>query len=166
MRYEHLPKIALCCLLGASFVMGCRPIDSNTTGGGISRSNSNSDSNSDSDEDGDRPVQAETPAKDQADGPAAPPTGSEAEQIKAGKMIFVKASCWGCHPHGENSMNGDKPLKGANFKRKYKTDNELTVVIRRGNEKMGMPPFPQSKLSDGDLKQIIVFVRSLSSDLR
>ena len=84
------------------------------------------------------------------------------EQIKAGKMLFVKATCWGCHPHGENSMNGDKPLKGPRFAKKYQSDEELMQTIRRGSVKRGMPPFPVEKLSEQDLKQIVVFIRSLS----
>ena len=82
-------------------------------------------------------------------------------QIKAGKMLFVKATCWGCHPHGENSMNGDKPLKGPRFTKKYQNDEELMQTIRRGSVKRGMPPFPVEKLSEQDLKQIVVFIRSL-----
>jgi len=89
---------------------------------------------------------------------------SDVSRIKRGKMLFVKATCWGCHPHGDNAVNGDKPLKGANFCRKYKTDAELAIVIRRGNEKAGMPPFPPGKLNEPDLKQIIFFVRSLSAN--
>lgn len=85
-----------------------------------------------------------------------------ADEIKAGKMLFVKASCWGCHPHGENSMNGDKPLKGPRFSKKYRSDEELMQAIRRGSVTRGMPPFPVEKLSEKDLKQIVVFIRSLS----
>ena len=85
-----------------------------------------------------------------------------AATIKAGKMLFVKATCWGCHPRGENSMNGDKPLKGPRFAKKYQSDEELMQAIRRGSVKKGMPPFPVEKLSEQDLKQIVVFIRSLS----
>lgn len=85
-----------------------------------------------------------------------------AEEIKAGKMLFVKATCWGCHPHGENSMNGDKPLKGPRFAKKYQSDDELMAAIRRGSVTRGMPPFPVEKLSEQDLRQIVVFIRSLS----
>ena len=88
------------------------------------------------------------------------------EAIKAGKMLFVKATCWGCHPHGENSLNGDKPLKGPRFAKKYQSDDELMATIRRGSVTRGMPPFPVEKLSEQDLRQIVVFIRSLSSSAK
>lgn len=88
------------------------------------------------------------------------------EEIKAGKMLFVKATCWGCHPHGDNSLNGDKPLKGPRFAKKYQSDEELMATIRRGSVTRGMPPFPSEKLSEQDLKQIVVFIRSLTCSVK
>ena len=82
-------------------------------------------------------------------------------QVKEGKKLFVKATCWGCHPHGENAMHGDKPLKGPAFSKRFKSDEEIAAFVRRGS-KFGMPPFPKSKLSDNDLHGIIVYIRSLS----
>jgi len=91
------------------------------------------------------------------------PVASDKKVIIArGKMLFVKASCWGCHPHGENSLNGDKPLKGPGFEKRYKSDQSIIDFVRHGSPDFGMPPFPREKLSDGDLKTIIVFIRSLS----
>jgi mono/diheme cytochrome c family protein len=94
-------------------------------------------------------------------------TMSEKEKQKAlmvnrGKTIFVKATCWGCHPHGENSLHGDKPLKGPGFEKKYKSDKSIIDFVRKGSPNAGMPPFTREKLSDDDLKAVIVFIRSLS----
>lgn len=88
--------------------------------------------------------------------------GGEANQQLL-KMAFVKASCWGCHPHGENSLNGDHPLKGPGFLKAYPDDKSLAEFIRRGNQEKGMPAFPPERLSDKDLKLVIGFIRSLSS---
>jgi hypothetical protein len=87
-----------------------------------------------------------------------------AEEIKKGKMLFVKATCWGCHPRGDNSLNGDKPLKGPGFTRRYKDDEDIVKMVRAGSVTRGMPPFPEEKLSSKDLAQIIIFIRSLSND--
>ncbi len=154
-------KIWLCCLISSGFAMGCHQISAapkkidekskqvpvKAMPVGQSGSAISNKVNS---------------ATGSTNGNTAGNTTSNAA-IKASKMVFVKATCWGCHPHGGNSMNGDKPLKGPGFVKKYKSDIELAAVIRRGNEKMGMPPFPPEKLTDSDLKQVIVFVRSLST---
>jgi len=86
------------------------------------------------------------------------------QTIRRGKIIFVKATCWGCHPHGENSLHGDKPLKGPAFAKKYRSDQSIIDFVRKGSPNEGMPPFPKDKLSDQDLKSVIVFIRSLSTD--
>jgi mono/diheme cytochrome c family protein len=83
--------------------------------------------------------------------------------INQGKTIFIKATCWGCHPHGENSLHGDKPLKGPAFEKKYKRDQSIVDFVRKGSPDAGMPPFPKDKLSDNDLKNVIVYLRSLSA---
>jgi mono/diheme cytochrome c family protein len=59
-------------------------------------------------------------------------------------------------------MNGDKPLKGPSFQKKYPTDEALTQFIRKGNPDYGMPAFPRENLSDNDLKLIIGYIRSLT----
>jgi len=78
------------------------------------------------------------------------------------KMAFVKGSCWGCHARGENAINGDKPLKGSLFLRKYPDDIGLAATIRKGFPKKGMPSFAKERLSDADLALIIKYIRSLT----
>jgi mono/diheme cytochrome c family protein len=87
---------------------------------------------------------------------------SDPASLERGKVLYIKATCWGCHPHGDNSMNGDKPLKGPSFQKKYPTDEALTQFIRKGNPDYGMPAFPRENLSDNDLKLIIGYIRSLT----
>lgn len=82
-------------------------------------------------------------------------------EIRRGKDLFVKATCWGCHAHGDNAMHPDKPLKGPAFEKQFQNDEEIVKFVRKGS-KFGMPPFPKSKLSDSDLQSIIVYIRSLS----
>jgi mono/diheme cytochrome c family protein len=88
-------------------------------------------------------------------------SGGENPQLL--KMAFVKASCWGCHPHGDNSLNGDHPLKGPGFQKNFPDDKTLAEFIRRGKQEKGMPAFPPERLSDKDLKLVIAYIRSLSS---
>lgn len=78
------------------------------------------------------------------------------------KMAFVKGSCWGCHARGENAINGDKPLKGILFAKKYPEDGRLAAAIRAGFPNKGMPRFPKERLSDADLALIIKYIRSLT----
>ena len=93
----------------------------------------------------------------------APKVGQKEMEIARGKMLFVKATCWGCHPHGENSLHGDKPLKGPWFEKTFKSDKDIADFVRKGSPEAGMPPFSKEKLSDSDLKSVIVFIRSLSA---
>lgn len=90
-------------------------------------------------------------------------TTSGGENPQLLKMAFVKASCWGCHPHGDNSLNGDHPLKGPGFQKNFPDDKTLAEFIRRGKQEKGMPAFPPERLSDKDLKLVIAYIRSLSS---
>lgn len=84
--------------------------------------------------------------------------------IDKGKMAFVKGTCWTCHSNGGNSLNGDKPLKGARFLKKYPDDAKLMEFIRKGSAQRGMPSFPKEKISDEQLKLIVGYIRSLKAN--
>lgn len=90
-------------------------------------------------------------------------TDNNGKAIDKGKMAFVKGTCWTCHVAGGNSLNGDKPLKGARFTKKYPDDAKLMEFIRKGSAQRGMPSFPKEKISDEQLKLIVGFIRSLST---
>jgi len=87
---------------------------------------------------------------------------AKSDPVKKGKMAFVKASCWGCHAHGENALNQDRPLKGAAFLKRYPNDQKIRAFVRKGSLRRGMPAFSKERLSDRDLDSIIVFIRSLT----
>lgn len=83
--------------------------------------------------------------------------------VESGRLLFIKSTCWSCHPRGDNSLNGDKPLRGSGFQKKYPTDESLMQFIRKGNPDYGMPAFSKETISDKDLKLIVCFIRSLSA---
>jgi mono/diheme cytochrome c family protein len=82
--------------------------------------------------------------------------------ITAGKLVFHRASCAMCHPGGGNVVNPNKPLKGAAFAQKYKSDQELQRVIRQGVKNTSMPPFDKQTLNDADLLNLIAYIRSFT----
>jgi mono/diheme cytochrome c family protein len=95
-----------------------------------------------------------------AQGPAACQAPPSAQP--SARMAFVKAGCWGCHPGGDNAVNGDKPLKGQAFLQKYASDQSLETAIRKGVPAKGMPAYGKAKISDGDMKLILGYIRSLT----
>jgi mono/diheme cytochrome c family protein len=82
--------------------------------------------------------------------------------LENGKKLFTKATCVGCHPRGENSLNGDRPLKGAAFLKRYQNPKAFIDFVRQGSPERGMPKFPASKLSDEELKNILAYVRTFT----
>lgn len=82
-----------------------------------------------------------------------------------GKKLFEKATCAGCHPAGENLLHPSKVLKGPSFAQRYKLDADLVKVIRNGVPNTGMPAFSKEQLSEGEVKDIIAYIRSLTPAL-
>jgi mono/diheme cytochrome c family protein len=85
------------------------------------------------------------------------------ERLALGQELFRKATCIGCHARGENALNGDKPLKGQAFLKKFQNDQAFIDFVRRGSPERGMPPFSAQRLSDEDLKNILFYVRTFST---
>jgi mono/diheme cytochrome c family protein len=83
-------------------------------------------------------------------------------QIAAGKRIFERQTCEGCHPGGGNSLNPTKPLKGAQFLARYKDDASMEKVIRTGFPNFGMPPNAKDAIDDKEMKSLIIYIRSLT----
>lgn len=97
------------------------------------------------------------PALTQAKLPA-PGAGNVANGMK----LFRQNNCSMCHPGGENNLNPLKPLKGPGFLKKYPTDAAVCQQVRKGSVGTGMPPFPKSQITDGELRDIIAYIRSLT----
>ncbi|HEY9754862.1 MAG TPA: c-type cytochrome [Oculatellaceae cyanobacterium] len=79
-----------------------------------------------------------------------------------GQQVFQKNSCVMCHPGGENTMEPEHRIKGKAFQAKYSDDAVLESTIRKGFARDGMPSFPKSAINDGDMADLIAYVRSLS----
>ncbi|MBS1953102.1 MAG: c-type cytochrome [Cyanobacteria bacterium SZAS-4] len=79
-----------------------------------------------------------------------------------GEKVFRKAYCAGCHAGGNNAMMPDKPIKGEAFTRKYKDDAILEQTIRKGFPEDGMPAFGKDQISESQMKDLILYIRSLT----
>ncbi len=82
--------------------------------------------------------------------------------VANGLKLFRQNNCSMCHPGGENNLNPLKPLKGPGFLKKYPTDALVCQQVRKGSVGTGMPPFPKSQITDGELRDIIAYIRSLT----
>ncbi len=87
---------------------------------------------------------------------------SQKGDVDRAKLAYIQATCWSCHPRGENSINGDRPLKGAAFLKRFPDDASLAAFIRKGAEEKGMPAFAEDRLSDKNLDLVIAYIRSLT----
>lgn len=83
--------------------------------------------------------------------------------VQRGEKVFKKAYCEGCHAGGYNAMRPDKPIKGNAFLQKYKDDQLLESTIRKGFPDEGMPAFGKDQISESQMKDLILYIRSLSS---
>ncbi|MBX9719796.1 MAG: c-type cytochrome [Candidatus Obscuribacterales bacterium] len=94
------------------------------------------------------------------------PTASTPEQIAKGKKVFDEMQCFTCHADGGNVINPSKPIKGAEFLKKYSDDNQIADVIRRGVPGTAMPGYASNRLTDDDLGAMIVYIRSLTPEVK
>ena len=63
--------------------------------------------------------------------------------------VLLKENCAVCHPNGGNIVNPNKPLKGAQTLNTFET---FLSWIRKPVQPM--PPFPSSKISDQQAKEL------------
>jgi len=82
--------------------------------------------------------------------------------VVAGKRVFVRLNCEGCHLNGNNLLRTERPIKGAEFQKRYKDDASLEQTIRHGFPSEGMPAFPKHVVNDQDMKALMAYVRSLT----
>ncbi len=84
--------------------------------------------------------------------PAAP------KEFLAGAKIF-KARCSGCHPGGGNIIVSNLPLKGAPELAGYSSFAAFIRNPRMPDGSRGiMPPFPESRISDQQAKEIYQYI--------
>lgn len=94
------------------------------------------------------------------------PTASTPENIGKGKKVFEEMMCFTCHADGGNVINPSKPIKGAQFAKKYSEDKQIADVIRRGVPGTAMPGYARNRLTDDDLGAMIVYIRSLTPETK
>jgi mono/diheme cytochrome c family protein len=99
------------------------------------------------------------------------PKGSLTDGNSARGKVLYQQHCSGCH--GESGQGDGPGAKNINPKpidhtnRQYMAsldDRHLFTVVRRGGKDIGrpaMPPFPN--LSDTEIKDLIAYMRSISS---
>jgi mono/diheme cytochrome c family protein len=80
-----------------------------------------------------------------------------------GERIFKKAYCIGCHAGGGNALMPDKPIKGKAFSDRYVQDSLLEQTIRKGFPASGMPEFGKDQISERQMKDLILYIRSFSA---
>ena len=103
------------------------------------------------------PAATTAPAAPAATKPAAPAatTGAaapaKAGDVAAGQTVFQQ-NCNSCHPGGAAGV-------GANLKGQNLPDDRIRTQVRNGRGQM--PPFPESKVSEQQLTDLVAYVQSL-----
>jgi len=70
--------------------------------------------------------------------------------------------CFTCHTNGENIIDPSKPIKGADFLKKYPDDAQIAEIVRKGRPGTAMPGYDKQRLTDEQLSSLIAYVRSLT----
>jgi uncharacterized membrane protein len=88
------------------------------------------------------------------------------QELQAGAKIF-EANCSGCHPHGSNVIVPNLPLRSAPQLTEF---NTFVAFIRNprmpdGSKGM-MPPFPPSKISDQEARELYPYIVKVLKDPR
>jgi cytochrome c5 len=102
------------------------------------------------------PQQAGEPATTNIGAPAIP------EAIEKGRKVANSMQCLTCHVGGGNIVNPSKPIKGQGFHNKYPEDAQIASIIRHGVAGTAMPAYSNERLSDDQLQDLIVYIRSLT----
>ncbi len=85
------------------------------------------------------------------------PTAASLGGATAGQNVYADL-CDACHPGGRRGLG--PALSGPEFDTKYGSDAALIDFIRRGTTG-GMPGYPETRISDQQLGDLIVFIRTL-----
>ena len=79
-----------------------------------------------------------------------------------GEKIFKQARCEGCHAAGGNALMPDHAIKGKAFAARYGNDKMLESAIRKGFPESGMAGFDKDEISDAQMKDLILYIRSFT----
>jgi uncharacterized membrane protein len=86
----------------------------------------------------------------------APPVTSP--ELRAGRTLFV-TRCGACHPQGGNIMNPSLPVKGSADLKTFQTFLEwIRNPVRPSGKRGIMPPFPPSRISEQQAKDMYSFI--------
>jgi mono/diheme cytochrome c family protein len=77
-------------------------------------------------------------------------------QERTGGVGLFAANCASCHPNGGNIIVPNLPVRGAPQLGSYSSFRDL---VRQGRGPM--PPFPSSRISDSQLRELYRYVRSV-----
>lgn len=80
------------------------------------------------------------------------------ERYRPGEKVF-KASCSGCHPDGGNSIQHNRPILHSAQLSDFDTFNRFIRAPKEPDGSRGlMPPFPQSRISDQQSKELYDYI--------
>lgn len=85
------------------------------------------------------------------------PAPGAAADLTAGQALYARL-CDACHPGGGSGLG--PALFGLEFKARYADDESLGAVIREGLD--NMPGFPETRISEAELVELIPFLRQLA----
>jgi mono/diheme cytochrome c family protein len=89
-------------------------------------------------------------------------TDQAAAKIADGQKVFQEMQCFTCHANGGNLINPNKPIKGADFQKKYPDDSQIAAIIRSGIAGTAMPAYDKDRLPDAQITPLIAYIRSLT----
>ncbi|MGC8494805.1 MAG: c-type cytochrome [Syntrophobacteraceae bacterium] len=77
---------------------------------------------------------------------------------RPGEKVFM-ASCNGCHPHGGNSIQHNRPILNSAQLSDFGTFNQYIRTPKEPDGARGlMPPFPKSRISDQQSKELYDYI--------
>jgi len=80
------------------------------------------------------------------------------ERYRPGEKIF-RASCSGCHPGGGNSIQHNRPIINSAQLSDFDTFNRFIRTPKEPDGSRGMmPPFPTSRISDRQSKELYRYI--------
>ena len=102
----------------------------------------------------------EVPQTDSAGGQASNPFAADPEAIAAGKKLFMRMSCHGCH--GGNARGGTGPDLTDKEWLRQPTDEMIFNTIKNGRPGTMMSPF-RMDMDDAQIWYLVSYIRDLGA---